>query len=409
MEQSLPNLRHLYAFMEVADAGGISAAAHRVHLSQPAVTQAISGLEKRLDTQLLDRRAEGMFPTSEGEVLLIRVQRLFVLLAEGAARAVRLGGRREARADASFHTRVTAAQLRALIAIREARNFSLAARNLGISQPSVHRAARDLEKLSGLTLFTPSRKGIELSPAAEAFARAVKLAEAELAQGFDELTRLKGRDATRISVGSMPLSRTEILPQACDALLREAAGVQLSFVDAPYNELLRELRYGDLDLLIGALREPPPAEDVTQERLFDDTLAIMAGPQHPLAGQKGLSLADTLDYPWIAPPKSTPAGSYLFRTLGIGQMTETPVRVVTSSMVLVRGMLKRGDYVTILSPRQAAVEIAQGLMVPLDIPLPDSARPIGLTTRAGWMPTPTQARFLDLVRSAAAHPNGIHL
>ncbi|MEJ1999600.1 MAG: LysR family transcriptional regulator, partial [Maritimibacter sp.] len=69
----------------------------------------------------------------------------------------------------------------------------------------------------------------------------------------------------------------------------------------------------------------------------------------------------------------------------------------------------RGDYVTILSPRQAAVEIAQGLMVPLDIPLPDSARPIGLTTRAGWMPTPTQARFLSLVRSAAARPNGIDL
>jgi DNA-binding transcriptional LysR family regulator len=82
-------------------------------------------------------------------------------------------------------------------------------------------------------------------------------------------------------------------------------------------------------------------------------------------------------------------------------MDATPVRVVTSSMVLVRGMLARGDYLTILSPRQAAVEIEQGLMVPLDIPLPGSSRPIGLTTRAGWMPTPTQARFLQLLRDAA--------
>ena len=396
-----PNLRHLRAFMEVAEAKGISAAAHRIHLSQPAVTQAISGLEKRIGVMLLDRRAEGMFPTTEGEVLLLRVRRMFVHLAEGAARAVRLAARRDGKPVADFHQRVTAAQLRALIAIREAGNFSLAARSLGIAQPSVHRAGRDLEKLSGLKLFTPSRKGIELTPAAEAFARAVMLAGAELDQGLDELTRLSGADTTRIAVGSMPLSRTEILPAACDALLKEAAGVQLRFVDAPYGELLRALRYGELDVLIGALRDPLPAEDVVQEALIDDRLAVMARPDHPLAGRPNLTLDDTLDYPWIAGPKDTPAGAYLFRALGIGGMERTPVSVVTSSMMLVRGLLTRGDYLTLLSPRQAAVEIAQGLMVPLDLPLGDSARQIGLTTRADWMPTPTQARFLDLVRVAA--------
>jgi LysR family transcriptional regulator, regulator for genes of the gallate degradation pathway len=388
------------ALIEVADAGGISAAAHRVHLSQPAVTQAIAGLESRFGARLLDRRPEGMFPTAEGEVLLLRVRRMFSILAQGAARAIRLAGRRDGKPVADFQTRATAAQLRALVAIGEAGSFSLAARKLGISQPSIHRAGRDLERLSGLRLFLPGRKGIELTPQAEAFARAVKLAGAELSQGLDELTRLRGQDTTRIRVGSMPLSRTEILPSACDALLREAAGVQIRLVDAPYGELLRELRHGDLDVLIGALRDPPPTDDVVQERLFDNTLAVMARPGHPLAGRAGLSLADTLAYPWIAPPKETPAGAYLFRTLGIGALENTPVRVVTSSMVLVRGMLARGDYLTILSPRQAAVEIAQGLMQPLDLPLPDSSRPIGLTTRADWMPTPTQARFLDLVRAA---------
>ena len=177
--------------------------------------------------------------------------------------------------------------------------------------------------------------------------------------------------------------------------------VQIRLVDAPYGELLRELRYGALDVLIGALRDPAPTDDVVQEALFTDTLAVMARPGHPLAGRRGLTLDDTLDFPWIAPPKEAPTGAYLYRTLGIGERAETPVRVVSSSMVLVRGMLARGDYLTLLSPRQAAVEIAQGLMVPLDLPLPGSGRAIGLTTRAGWMPTPTQARFLDLVRGAA--------
>ena len=43
----------------------------------------------------------------------------------------------------------------------------------------------------------------------------------------------------------------------------------------------------------------------------------------------------------------------------------------------------------------------------LDLPLPESARPIGLTLREGWMPTPTQARFLDLLRAAATDGDGV--
>ncbi|MAM62854.1 LysR family transcriptional regulator [Maritimibacter sp. UBA3975] len=400
MTVEFPNLRHLRAFLEVADAKGISAAAHKVHLSQPAVTQAISGLEARLETRLLDRRPEGMFPTQAGGALHARIRRMFAHLAHGAALAVRLA-RREGKPVADFHLRVTAAQLRALIAVRDAGNFSLAARTLGISQPSIHRACRDLEKLSGMSFFTAGRRGIELTPQAEAFARSVKLAEAELNQGLDDLTRLAGRDSTRITVGSMPLSRTRILPEAINALLDHASNVQIRTIDAPYGELLRGLRYGEIDVLIGALRDPVPVEDVEQEPLFTDRLAVVAGPEHPLAGASGLTIADTLKFPWIAPPKETPGGSYLFRTLGIAGLAQTPVRIVSSSMVLVRGLLARGDYLTILSPHQAAVEIARGDMVRLNLHLPESARPIGLTTRTGWVPTATQARFLDLIRAAA--------
>ena len=405
MTVEFPNIRHLKAFRETARLRGISAGAEAVHLSQPAVTQAIAGLERSLEAQLFDRRPEGMFLTDPGTLYAARIEALFALLEEGAEQAVRLAGRRGAlegaRPDPHFHARVTAAQLRALVAVGDAGSFSLAARAAGISQPSIHRAARDLEKLAGIALFAPRRGGIELTEPGELLARAVKLAAAELRQGEAELAELKGRDSTRIAVGSMPLSRAEILPEAMHRLLAERGGVQLRNVDGPYGELLKGLRHGDLDLLIGALRDPVPTEDVVQEVLFDDPLALVVGPGHPLAGRKGLRLEDTLAYPWIAPPITTPAGSYLHQVLRIDELPQTPVRVVSSSMVMVRGLLARGDYVTIISRNQIGVERAQGLMVPLDVPLEGSARPIGLTTRRGWKPTPTQARFLDLIREAA--------
>lgn len=396
-----PNLRHLMAFREVAERESISAAAAHIHLSQPAVTQAIAGLEKSLQLTLFDRRPEGMFVTPTGRSFLSRIQRMFAHLEEGASLAVQSAGRRSRQADATFYKKVSASQLRALIAIWETGNFSLAARRIGISQPSVHRAGRELEKLAGVPFFNTIRSGIELTQAAEHFARGIKLAAAELQQAYDEITLSKGRDSTRITVGAMPLSRTAILPEAIDALLDKNGGVQIRTVEGPYDELLRSLRYGDVDFLIGALRKPAPADDIVQERLFDDPLAVVAGPDHPLAGKKNLNLEDTLRYPWIAPPKTTPSGSYLFQIARIGFLKATPVRVVSSSLVLVRGLLGRGNYVTIMSLNQIATELKLGLMVPLNVVLPHSERPIGLTFRQGWHSTPTQARFLDLIRAAS--------
>ncbi len=395
-----PNIRHLLAFREVAEQKGVSAAAVRVHLSQPAVTQAIAQLEKKLDLRLFDRRPEGMFVSWQGQIFLSRVQRILAHLEHGAAQAIRASGPIKPKPKSDFHKNVSASQLRALVAIWESGNFSMAARRIGISQPSVHRAGRSLEKLAGLPFYIVNRNGLELTPAAELFVREVKLAAAELRQGYDEIAQSKGRDSTKITVGSMPLSRTSILPTAIDGLLHINHGVQIRNVDGPYDELLKGLRYGDLDVLIGALRNPVPADDIVQEKLFDDPLAIVAGPHHPLAGQKKVTLSEALNYPWIAPPRSTPTGSYLFHTLEIDKLVKTPIRIVSSSLVLVRGLLSRGNYLTILSLHQMAVEQTQGLMVPLSIDLPNSTRPIGLTMRNNWSPTATQSRFLELIRSA---------
>ncbi len=408
-----PNIRHLLAFREVARQQGVSAAAHLVHRSQPAVTQAIAGLERQLDVTLFERQAGGMFVTPAGELFLVRVCRMFEHLANGAREAVQVELRQRARHKAhsanhrprtDFHRNTTVAQLRALVAVGDTGSFSLAARRTGLSQPSIHRAGRDLERLAGMAFFTVSRKGIELTRPGEAFARGVRLARAELRQGFDELSHLKGEDSTRITVGSMPLSRSMILPGAIHELLQEKANVQVRNVDGPYSELLRALRNGELDFLIGALRDPDPAEDVVQEPLFRDPLAVVAGPNHPLAGQPGLTLQDTLAFPWIAPPRDTPTGDYLFRQLGIGRMQTTPVRIVSSSLIMVRGLLGRGAYVTMLSLHQADLEVRLGQIVRLDLDLPDSARAIGLTYRADWAPTTTQTRFLSLVRAAARRP-----
>ena len=400
MDDDLPNIRHLRVFREVAHLHSISLAARKVHLSQPAVTQAIGKLEKDLGLPLLDRRRDGLFPTGAGAGFLARVERALDHLHTGARQALRLANRSEARGFANFDELVTTAQLKALAALSEARNFSIAARQLGLSQPTLHRSARNLESLSGLDLFKVTSAGIDLTPPAQKLVQRTRLALGEIRQGLDEIRDLLGREVTRFVLGSLPLARTSIIPHAVNAMITAMPRVQVQVIDGPYPELLRGVREGDIDCMIGALRQPPPTDDVHQEPLFSDPLAIVAGRDHPLTKKSAVTLADTLAYPWVAPPKSTPAGSYLFETLRIGDLKETPVRVVSSSLVLLRGLLMQGPYLTIISRHQISEEERQGLLVALPVALKDSHRVIGLTYRSDWRPTPMQARFIDLVREA---------
>ncbi|HEY2313794.1 MAG TPA: LysR family transcriptional regulator [Streptosporangiaceae bacterium] len=63
-------IRELRAFVAVAEEGGMSAAARRLHISQSALSQTIQSLERQLGAQLLVRDHAGARPTDAGKVLL---------------------------------------------------------------------------------------------------------------------------------------------------------------------------------------------------------------------------------------------------------------------------------------------------------------------------------------------------
>jgi len=63
-------IRVLRAFVAVVEEGGLSAAARRLHMSQPSLSQTIQALEKQLGVSLLERDHTGVRPTERGALLL---------------------------------------------------------------------------------------------------------------------------------------------------------------------------------------------------------------------------------------------------------------------------------------------------------------------------------------------------
>lgn len=404
MQFVIPNLRHLRVFLEVARHRSISKAAPQVFLSQPAITQAIGKLETLLDTELFERHSNGMFMTNAGEVWNTRVLRCIDYLERGLRAALR-GSPGQSRAAALLPL-LTTTQLRALIAVTENHSFSVASRQLALSQSSLHRAGRELEELLGITLFEKARSSIMPTRAAEQLSRSAKLAFGEIEQGYYEISALQSREVGKIIIGSMPLARTSILPDVINRFTLSHPDMGLDVVDAPYNDLLFHLRNGDLDLLIGALRFPPPADDIVQEELISPPLAIVGRKDHPLHQAQSLELEQLVDYGWVVPRKGTPTRAF-FDTLFTDKGLPTPRRLVeTSSQILIRTLLSGSDRLTLISTHQVEQELRQNILSVIPYDLSHTRRPIGITLRRDWHPTPTQKHFLDLLKEAAAPYQG---
>jgi DNA-binding transcriptional LysR family regulator len=65
---------HLHYFVTVADEGQITRAAEKLHIAQPALSDAIARLESQLGVELLERHPRGVTLTAAGEAFLLKAR-----------------------------------------------------------------------------------------------------------------------------------------------------------------------------------------------------------------------------------------------------------------------------------------------------------------------------------------------
>lgn len=391
-----PNLRHLHVIAEVARLGSINRASQAVHLSQSATTQAVIKLEQAIGEPLFHRSSTGILPTEAGRLFLTRVER--------ALSHLKGFDKRHSASDGPYspvYRSITTTQLKALIAVVETGGFSLAADRLGLAQPTVHRAAKDLERISGSQLFIRAAKGVDLTYKARQLAQLASLTFAEIQQGFEEIDEFNGQAQGQLRIGCLPLARTHLLPTSVTQLLDRYPEAKVSVMDGPYPEQLNALLHGQLDCILGALRFPAPTPEIHQEALFEAPLSIIVRAQHPALSRPTPSMGELALLDWIAPAQRTP-GRQNFNAFFHSQGLPPPEHVIEcGSVVAIRGLLQASDRAAIISARQVHHEIQSGQLAVLSDDLPGTSRPIGLTYRKEWKPTLLQETYLTLVREVA--------
>jgi DNA-binding transcriptional LysR family regulator len=383
-------LRQFAIFDAIVRSGSVGGAAKTLGLSQPAVSHAIAKLERSLGVDLLERGQAGSIPNEAGAILHRRVVRLRDQIGTGIS-AIRAEARNS---DALCHraAALTTTQVACHLAIADHGSFRAAARSLALSEPALQRTARELERLLDRPLYQRRGQIIHVTEAGEHLASCFQLGLAEIEQARDEIDASRGLTAGRIALGCLPLMPKSFIATALGQLLTRFPSVEVSLEEGSYDRLRTALKRGELDMLLGAMRDEE--ERLQMRPLFDDPYVVIARSAHPLGirpDPDGLCRQS-----WVAPPAGTPRRIVLERLFASLPMRPRIV-LETSSVATMMATLAGSDCLSLCSRSQASADFAAADVAVLDIPLEPTARRVGVTIRSDWLPTTVQNALLLLI------------
>lgn len=185
------------------------------------------------------------------------------------------------------------AELETFLAVAELGSFSLAAKKLHVSQPSVTSRVQRLESALQVKLLVRTTRRAELTPEG---ARLRDAAESAL-QGLREVLRdfraAADTGRQRVVVASTPMIATT-LPPIIQSYCERHTDVQVRILDVPYDQLVSSLESGTADIGVGVLDGDPGK--LSFELLADEEMLLVVPATHALAGKRAVTIDEVTPY-----------------------------------------------------------------------------------------------------------------
>ena len=201
---------------------------------------------------------------------------------------------------------MTLQQLRYIVAIAEAGTLSGAAKELFVSQPSLTKMVRELEREMGIQIFERTNKGVNLSREGEVFlgyARQV-LEQANLlesrykkaAGGKQEFTI--STQHYSFAVNAFVDLIKEYGGDTYDFSLQETQTYKIIDDVAHMRSEIGILYYNDFNKAV--LHKLFKANDLVFQELFVAKPHVFVNADHPLAGRREVTMDDLAPYPYLS-------------------------------------------------------------------------------------------------------------
>jgi DNA-binding transcriptional LysR family regulator len=281
-------------------------------------------------------------------------------------------------------------------------SMTKAARELGMSQPTVSEVIADLEQALGVSLLERSPKGVQLTHYGRALHARANSAFDELRQGVRDIEFLADPTVGEIRMACPESISAGFLPDVIAEFARNHPGVEL-YVEQVVTPTFEfpELRARKFDFVVARLARAQalPDDELEIETLFEEELVVVAGEQSRWARNPNLKLADLSKARWVIGDKNTWGRNWIteaFRARGLRE----PENFVTSLSIHLRFHLAAmGEHVTAIPRSNFRISQERFGLRELPLRLPYHPWPVAIVTLKHRTLSPVVTLFLDRLRT----------
>ncbi|MQY42570.1 LysR family transcriptional regulator [Epibacterium sp. SM1969] len=189
---------------------------------------------------------------------------------------------------------VTLRQLRFLVALDSAENFSRASELCNVTQSTLSSGLKELEERLGVKVAERSKQRVMITPVGRDLAERARgiLAGVQDLENRAQLERSSG--ATVIRMGTIPTVGPFLMPRAMPLLKAALPDTQFYLREELTAPLVEGLLDGRLDLLLLALPHTMPSQ-IETEVLFSDGYWLATPPDHPLGNRDTIEAEDLMN------------------------------------------------------------------------------------------------------------------
>jgi DNA-binding transcriptional LysR family regulator len=288
-------------------------------------------------------------------------------------------------------------------ALAQFRHFGRAAKSLGVSQPSLTRSLKHLEDLLQVRLFerhdgvTPTLFGCIVIEKGET-----------LLSGLSELNReitlMKGLEIGELTISAGPFPAEISGQKALGLLAARHPGLTLRLRTADWTQALDDVLHGRADLGFADISDTYPQQELETQIVRTSRLHFYGRTSHPLAGRTELTLADLIEFPWVAanaparmqmelPSTEKPFG--VFKPIN----DSFRPRIVVDTVAAARDVVLASDALSVTLPALIEREMKNRDCVLLPIDLPWLRLNYGFFWKRGRTHSPAAIAFMQIVQT----------
>src|SRR5690349_10089123 len=213
----------------------------------------------------------------------------------------------------TLRRRVRLRQLELLAALEHAPTLSAAAREARLSQPAASKLLGALSDDLAIDLFEKAGRSLRPTAAGRALIRHAANLVGNLDRAQAEIEAIEGGLSGTVAVGAGIGACYVLMPRALSLLLDQAPGIVVTMREGAMEEHFSMLHDGRLDLVVGRAEPALVDREFLLDDLYDPSIHIVAGPQHPLSQAASVSWSKLAEQEWILPQEGTPMRAVIER------------------------------------------------------------------------------------------------